>query len=129
MSTIIIDSVIRLKNGYMSGREKLVLQFSRLNEETLAILKKEGYVKDYKVIDDSGKKSIEVILLYNGIKPALSDVKIVSKSGRRIYQKTKHLPHVLGGLGLAIMTTSKGVMTSTDASKNKIGGEVLFKIW
>ncbi len=129
MSTIIIDSVIRLKNGYMAGRRELVLQYSNLNVQAMTILKKNQYIKDFEVITDGAKKSINVALLYDASVPAIADVKIVSKSGRRIYQKASHLPSVLGGMGLAVVTTSQGVMTASDAKKNKIGGEILFKIW
>lgn len=127
MTYIIADSLIRIKNGYLSQRETVDLKFSKINLEILNILKREGYLKDFKIsVPD---RTILVTLLYVDGQPSMQNVEIVSKPGRRIYGKTKHLPTVMGNLGLSVVSTSKGLFTSTQARKEKVGGEVLFKIW
>jgi small subunit ribosomal protein S8 len=130
----IADFLIRIKNGYMAHKTSVVSPCSGIVQEIARILKSTQYIKDYSVTEDkgkkgTGKKEIEVVLKYEGLKPSLEGIIRVSKPGQRIYEESKKLPHVMTGYGMAIVSTSKGIMTAEEARKAKIGGEVLCKIW
>jgi len=127
MENSFIDLIIRIKNGYLAKKEKVEVLCSNFNLNILKKLKELKYVKDYFKKED-GKK-IEVELLYNNSQPALTDVKIHSRMGRRIYRSYRKLKPVLNGLGFSIISTSKGVITNVEAKKLKVGGELLFDIW
>lgn len=129
MSSSVIDLIIRIKNGYSSKRENIDAIYTKTNEEIVSLLKKENYIKDYQVKEKNKKKNISIDLLYENGKQALNEVQIVSKSGRRIYSGVKDLKTVLGGLGIAVLTTPRGIMTDKQARKQRVGGEILFKIW
>lgn len=129
MSSSVIDLIIRIKNGYSSKRENIDAIYTKTNEEIVSLLKKENYIKDYQVKEKNKKKNISIDLLYENGNQALSEVQIVSKSGRRIYSGVKDLKTVLGGLGIAVLTTPRGIMTDKQARKQRVGGEILFKIW
>lgn len=128
MSQTTIDCAIRIKNGYMAHLHEVAISYSKTNESVLQILKKEGYIKDFSINQEGSHKIFQAALIY-GARPGVTDVKILSKPGRRIYASVSELKSVQGGLGIALVSTSKGVMTDTQARKNKIGGEVLFEIW
>lgn len=119
------DALIRIKNGYAVGKVKVNLKFSKLVLKLMKLLEKEGYVAD--VLDKD--KEIIVNLKYNARIPAISDLKRVSKPSLRVYKGTKDLPAVLNGLGIAIISTPKGLMTNKEARKLKLGGEVLALVW
>jgi small subunit ribosomal protein S8 len=127
MGNSFIDLIIRIKNGYLARKEKVEVLSSNFNLRILKKLKELKYIKDYSGKED-GKK-IEVQLLYNNNQPALTDVKIHSKMGRRIYRGYRELKPVLNGLGFSIISTSKGILTNVEAKKLKVGGELLFDIW
>lgn len=129
MSKGITDLIIRIKNSYLSRKEDAVITYSKINMSILEILKNSNYIKDYALVEEGAKKSIDVTLTYYGLKPALTDVKIITKPGRRIYTKAKDLKPVMGGMGMAILTTPSGVVTDKEARKLNVGGEVLFQIW
>ena len=126
---LLIDSLIRIKNGYLAKKDFVVIFYSRLIEAIVDILKREQYIKDYQIEENNKKKLIKVFLLYQEKKPVLTNVEIVSRPGRRIYVKIKDLTPVLGGLGIAVLSTPKGVLTDKQARKEKVGGELLFKVW
>jgi small subunit ribosomal protein S8 len=126
MVNTVVDLTIRLKNGYLVKKENVILVYSKIAEQIVKILKETKYIKDYKIIN---KRSIDVSLLYEEGKPAIIEVEVISKPGRRIYSRIKDLKPTLGGLGIIILSTPKGVMTDKEAKKNKVGGEVLFKVW
>ena len=128
MENSYIDLIIRLKNGYMAKKEVVISPHSRFREEILKLLKKIAYIKDYRS-EGEVKKTLVIELLYQGGRPAVSEIKIISKLGQRIYVSYKDLKPVLGGLGHSILSTSKGVLTNSQARKEKVGGELLFKIW
>ncbi|OGK28676.1 30S ribosomal protein S8 [Candidatus Roizmanbacteria bacterium RIFCSPHIGHO2_02_FULL_40_9] len=128
MSTV-IDLLIRIKNGYLAQKESIIGIYSKLNVHILEILKNEKYIKEFSVQEDNGKSRIIIELLYQNKQPALRDVAIVSKPGRRAYFKSREMKSVRGGLGLAILSTAFGVMTDKQARQKKIGGEVLFRVW
>jgi small subunit ribosomal protein S8 len=127
MGNSFIDLIIRIKNGYLARKEKVEVLSSNFNLRILKKLKELKYIKDYSEKED-GKK-IEVELLYNNNQKALTDVKIHSKMGRRIYRGYRELKPVLNGLGFSIISTSKGILTNVEAKKLKVGGELLFDIW
>jgi small subunit ribosomal protein S8 len=128
MNSLTIDLIIRVKNGYQAQREIINADYSKANESILNILKTEGFIKDYHVEGDA-KKSISIELLYINKEPAFSDVRIFSKPGRRMYRSVKQLRPVLGGFGIAIISTPKGLMSSSSAKKENLGGEILFELW
>lgn len=122
------DLLIRIKNGYMARRGEVLVLRSKLNLAICKLLVKEGFIKECK----EGEREIEIILKYEGLSrknPALTDVKRVSKPGRRVYMGNKSLPYVQGGLGIAIISTPKGVMTDKTARKEGVGGEVMAFVW
>lgn len=134
MTDPIADALIRIKNGYMARKNEVVLPYSKLILAICEVLEKEGYVLTVKKIEE-GKNSLNVTLRYDNsgsfinTKPALSEVKRVSKPGLRVYKNKKSLPFVLNGLGIALISTPKGVMTDKQARKEGVGGEVLAYVW
>lgn len=125
----VVDFIIRVKNGYLVRKELVVCWYSRVVEEIVKILKRERYIKEYQIEEENKKKTIKIFLLYKDKKPALNKVKLVSKPGRRIYTKVKDLKPFLGGKGLAILSTPKGIKTDKEAKKENVGGEVLLRVW
>jgi len=128
MENSIIDLIIRIKNGYLARKNVVESPHSRFKEELVKKLIALNFIKGHKI---SGEKikTISIELLYNGGIPAMTDVRIFSKPGRRLYVSSKSLKPVLSGFGYAIISTSKGIMTNKEAKKEKIGGELLFNIW
>lgn len=129
MNNPTIDLVIRIKNGYMSGKRTILGVHSKMNEQVLAILKKGEYVADYTVDAVEGKKVFKIELLYRDNKPSVADVKIHSTPGRRVYTQVKEVKTVLGGIGMSVLSTPKGILNDTEARKAVVGGELLFEIW
>ncbi len=123
------DLITRIKNSYLSKKEEALVGHSKSSEIILNILKENKFIKDYELIEDGIKKNFKVTLLYSGIDPVLAGVKIMSKPGRRIYKGFKELKPVLGGMGISIISTPKGIMTDKVAISQKLGGEVLFQVW
>jgi small subunit ribosomal protein S8 len=122
------DLIIRIKNGYLSKKEAVFCRQSNFNLNILKKLKELKLIKDFK--ETSDKKTVLIELLYhNNNEPALTDVKIQSRPGKRIYRSYKDLKPVLSGLGFSIISTPKGILTNKEARKLKVGGEVLFDIW
>lgn len=122
------DLVIRIKNGYMARKDIIDAPYSVFKENLLKRLVDLKYIKDFKVEGDI-KKVFTIELLYSDGVPALTDVKIFSTPGRRYYTNSKKLKPVLGGLGVALVSTSKGILTNKEAKEKQIGGELLFHIW
>lgn len=128
----VADSLIRIKNGYLSLKKEVILPYSKLVGNICKVLQKEGFITDYKETQNEKNPNIKqfiVTLRYENRKPILSDVKRVSKPGLRVYKNKKALPFVLNGLGIAIVSTPKGVMTDKQARKEGIGGEILAYVW
>lgn len=121
----IADALIRIKNGYMSAGQSVSVKYSRLVLQILKLLEKEGFLEKVLKKDNT----IEVMLKYTNRQAALTDVKRVSKPSLRIYKGVKELPRVLNGLGFAVVSTPKGVMTDKEARKENVGGEVLALVW
>jgi len=129
MSILVNDLAIRIKNGYLARRDTIAARWSTINEGIVALLAKEGYIEGFEVLDENGKKDLTITLTYKNHEPAVRDVKLFSKPGRRIYNKCKEIKPVLGGMGIAVISTPKGLMTDIQARQNQTGGEVLFEIW
>ena len=124
------DMLTRIRNGQMRLLNKINIPFSNFRLKILEVLKKEGYIIDFNI--DNGKKKIKFLsvdLKYYEGQPVIKEIKRVSKPGRRVYSKATSIPKVLNGLGLAILSTSKGVMSDTDAIKNNLGGEIICKVF
>jgi len=126
----IADMIARIKNGNMRGLKEIKMPSSVFKLKILDVLKNEGFIIDYKINDkEDYKNKILINLKYNEGSPVISDIERVSKPGRRIYSSADSLPKINNGLGIAILSTPKGVMTDIDARKNKIGGEVICKVF
>jgi small subunit ribosomal protein S8 len=126
----IADMLTRVRNALIARHPKVDVPASRLKNEIARILKEEGYVLNYKLTEEGAKKYIRLYLKYTQSNlPVISRVERVSRPGCRVYVGNKDIPRVLGGLGINILTTPKGVMTGNTARKEGVGGEVLCQIW
>ena len=128
LSDPIGDMLARIKNAQVRNHSKVSLPSSKFKSKIADVLKAEGYIIDYKINDDK-KPSIEINLKYNSGNPVINSIERVSKPGRRIFSSAESLPKVNNGLGIAIVSTPKGVMTDIDARKNKVGGEIICKVF
>jgi len=123
------DYLTIIRNGSSARRETVVCQHSKIRESLCRIFKDEGYITDYEVDREDGHRVLKITLKYvNGV-PAITGLERRSKPGRRIYYGYQEIPRVLGGLGIAILTTSRGVMRAREARTNKVGGELICNIW
>jgi len=126
----IADFLTRIRNSFMADHESLQVPHSGIKEELVRILKEEGYISSYKVNQNGKFKEISVLLKYdNEGEPAIKKLQRVSRPGRRIYVRKDGIPVVLGGLGINILSTSKGLMTGKKAREMSIGGEILCEIY
>ncbi len=126
----ISDMLTIVRNGSRAKKEKVDAKNSRLSREILNIFKKEGYIKNFKIIDDKKQGVIRVYLKYEEDKaPLITQIKRISKPGLRIYANKENVPRVLNGLGIAVISTSMGVLTDKEARKENVGGEVVCYIW
>jgi small subunit ribosomal protein S8 len=130
MTDPVADLLTRLRNASSAHHDAVTLPSSTIKAGIAAILKREGYVSDWKVEPARVGKSLTITLKYvNERKAALSGLKRVSKPGLRVYAKSTEIPTVLGGLGVAILSTSSGLLTDREAQKKGVGGEVLAYVW
>jgi len=125
MTDPIADMLTRIRNGLAAGKKQVTMPASKLKQAVLAVLRDEGYISDYAVQDIDGKPVLNVELKYYQGKPVIDEIKRVSRPGLRVYKGRDDLPRVLDGLGIAIVSTSRGVMTDRAARKAGQGGEVL----
>jgi len=131
----IADMLTRIRNGAMSNHTVVAMPSSKLKAEIARILKEEGYITDYEVADGSkpSHKILRVSLKYIGNRrekrSVITELRRVSKPGRRVYTQKRDIPWVLSGMGISIISTPKGVMTGQTARKNGVGGEILCKVW
>ena len=123
------DMIARIKNSQMRNHKKVELPSSKFKVKIAEVLKNEGYIIEYKVSDDKKKPILEIELKYNYGSPVISSIQRVSKPGRRIFSSAESLPKINNGLGIAIVSTPKGVMSDIDARKQKIGGEIICKVF
>lgn len=133
MTDPIADMLTRIRNALLVGHTSVVLPSSRLKQAVLDILKEQGFIQDYDVIPDHPQPKVRVWLKYVGERkerrPAISGLKRVSKPGCRIYVGRDEIPWVLSGVGIAVLSTSKGIMTDRQARQLGIGGEVMCYVW
>jgi len=128
----IADMLTRIRNANMVSLTEVDMPSSKLKVELAKLLKSEGYVEDYAVIEKEGSafKTLKITLKYDEkSKPVISNLKRVSRPGLRNYCKAKDIPQVLGGMGIAIISTSKGLLTDRKAKKENVGGEILCYVW
>lgn len=125
MTDPIADLLTRVRNGQLAGKTEVKAPASKLKVEVLRVLKEEGYIADFSKADEDGKPMLSVKLKYYQGKPVIERVQRVSRPGLRVYKGKDELPKVLGGLGVAIVSTSKGVMSDRAARASGQGGEVL----
>ena len=125
----IADMITRIKNAAQASKESVDIPASRMKLDILDILMKEGYIKGFKVIDDGKQGLIRVNLKYYDSKHVITDIRKVSKPGRRIYRRVKDIQQVRRGLGISIVSTSRGIMTDHRAKAENVGGEEILKVW
>ena len=123
------DMIARIKNAQLRNHKKVLLPSSNFKVKIADVLKNEGYIIDYKTSSELNKSNLEIILKYNSGNPVINSIQRISKPGRRIFSSAESLPKVNNGLGIAIVSTPKGVMTDIDARKQKIGGEIICKVF
>jgi small subunit ribosomal protein S8 len=126
----IADMLTRIRNANKALHETAAMPTSRVKEDIARLLKEEGYIRDFRVETDNGHPSLVIELKYGRSRErVITNLKRVSKPGRRIYARKDRMPRVLGGMGTAILSTSSGVMTSRSAEERGIGGEVICFVW
>jgi len=129
MTDPIADMLTRIRNALMRHKESVDIPLSKMKRAIADVLKREGYIRDYEVLD-SGYGVLRVHLKYTPAgEPVIQHIKRVSKPGRRIYMGVKEMPRVLNGLGIGIYSTSKGIMSDREARKHRVGGEYLAEVW
>jgi len=131
MTDPIADMLSRIRNGIQSHHDRVEIPASKLKVEIAKILKSEGFIRNYALVDkEKIQPVLRVDLKYSSDgEPVIHGIERISRPGRRVYRNKAEIPSVLGGLGLAIVSTSKGVLAGHDAAKNGIGGEVLCQVW
>ena len=129
LSDPIGDMIARIKNATIRNYKKVEIPSSKFKTKIADVLKNEGYIIDYKVESNEGKDFILINLKYSSGNPVINSIQRVSKPGRRIFSSAESLPKVSNGLGIAIISTPKGVMTDQDARKNQVGGEIICKVF
>jgi small subunit ribosomal protein S8 len=123
------DMIARIINAQLRNHKKVELPSSNFKAKIADVLKNEGYITDYKTFSELNKSKLEISLKYHYGNPVISSIQRVSKPGRRIFSSAESLPIINNGLGIAIVSTPKGVMTDIDARKQKIGGEIICKVF
>jgi len=125
----IADMLIRIKNAHMAGHKEVVMPHSKMKQAIAQVLEENKYVERVEVIEKAPQNEIKLVLRYVGSLPAITEVKRISKPGRRLYASVNEIPEALGGYGITIVSTNKGVVTGQVARQNNVGGEILCQIW
>ena len=125
----IADALTRIRNANQVKHSNVSIPASKLKVELIKLLKEEGYVEDFELKEENGFKVIDVTLKYFNKKPVITNLKRVSTPGLRTYSKAKNLPRVFDGMGIAVISTSKGLMTDKTARSQNLGGEILCYVW
>jgi small subunit ribosomal protein S8 len=123
------DLLSRIRNAQMRNKSKVVSPNSRLRESVLGVLKNEGYIRGYTVVEREGRSEIEIELKYFDGEPVIREIERVSKPGRRVYTSVRNMPRINNGLGVTIVSTPKGVMADHDARDANVGGEILCTVF
>ena len=129
MNHSVSELVCLLKNGQMARKNKVVSAFSKIKQSILDILKREGYIKDFAVVEGESFDKLEIELAYYNGQPVIKEIEIISKPGQRQYSGINNVPVIYNGLGMVILSTSKGVLCDSDAKNANVGGELLLKIF
>ena len=129
LSDPIGDMIARVKNAQFRNHKKVDLPSSKFKVRIADILKNEGFIKDFSINNETNKSILSLELKYHSGNPVISTIERISKPGRRIFSSAESLPKINNGLGIAIISTPKGVMTDIDARKQKIGGEIICKVF
>ena len=129
ISDVIADMLTRIRNANNAKHETVDIPASNMKKAIADILVEEGYVKGYTVVEDGKQGIIRVALKYNGKEKVIKGIRRVSKPGLRVYTNCEDMPRVMSGMGIAIISTSKGIMTDKNARKQNVGGEVLAFVW
>jgi small subunit ribosomal protein S8 len=125
MSDPIADMLTRIRNGQLAGHAKVSMPSSKMKASLAKLLADEGYISSFDVKEENGKSELTVDLKYYQGKPVIEILKRVSRPGLRVYKNKDELPKVIGGLGVAVVSTSKGIMSDRDARKQGVGGEII----
>ncbi len=125
----IADLITRIRNAVMVGKNEILVPTSKLKVNVTEVLAKNGYVSSYEVIDGKPRGVLKVTINEPGAMAKINEISKVSKPGRRVYSGADELPVVKSGRGMVIVSTSKGLMTGREAKKNRLGGEILVKVW
>jgi small subunit ribosomal protein S8 len=123
------DLLTRIRNAQMRNKSKVSSPNSKLRESLLEVLKNEGYIRGYAVVEKDGRSEIEIELKYFDGEPVIREIERVSKPGRRVYTSVKNMPRINNGLGVTIVSTPKGVMADHDARDANVGGEILCTVF
>lgn len=126
---LIADALTMMRNAIMAKKETVDVPASNTLKSISEILKKESYIEDFKFIEDKKQGILRIYLKYTQLKPAIKNIKRISKSGLRVYVKGDKIPYVLRGRGLAIISTSKGLLSDKEARQQGLGGEVMAYVW
>ena len=129
LSDPIGDMLARIKNSQIRNKKKVEMPSSKFKAKIADVLKEEGFIIDYKIEENEKKQNLIIMLKYNSGNPVINTIERVSKPGRRIFSSAESLPKINNGLGIAIISTPKGVMTDVNARKQKIGGEIICKVF
>jgi small subunit ribosomal protein S8 len=132
MTDPIADMLTRLRNANLAFHDDVLMPSSKLKEALAGILQREGYITGFEVLDDSSRpgRQLKIVLKYSPErKRTISGLKRVSKPGLRVYTKSQDVPRVLGGMGIAVLSTNQGLMTDRQARERRVGGEVLCQVW
>lgn len=123
------DMLARIRNGQQAGKSSIASPASKLRMNVLEVLKKEGYIRGYELVEEGNKRNLRIELKYFEGEPVIKTIDRVSKPGRRVYSAIKDLGKVRGGLGISILSTPRGVMSDTEARTANVGGEVLCRVF
>lgn len=129
MNHAVSELVCLLKNGQLAKKSTVVSSFSKMKQSILGILKKEGYIKDFRVVKGDSFDNLEIDLSYYNGQPVIKEIEVISKPGQRKYSRLNDIPVVYNGLGMVILSTPKGVLCDYDAKAASVGGELLLKIF
>ena len=126
----ITDLLNRIRNGMRAGHERVDVPASRVKEDLLKVLLEEGYVTSFRRVEEKGRPLLRVALKYDPEgEPVVTGIERISRPGRRVYSAAKEIPEVLGGLGISIVSTSKGITSGRKAREARLGGEILCNVW
>ena len=125
----IADLITRIRNAIMVGKNEILVPTSKLKVGVVEVLKKNGYVAEYEVIEGTPRGVLKVTIFEPGTVAKINEISKVSKPGRRVYSAAEDLPVVKSGRGMVIVSTSKGLMTGREAKKQRLGGEILVRVW